>query len=332
MTKNELREMKHMPGFTTHYLFGLNTYKQLKQNNIKKILHENHAAYNLGLQGPDIFFYFLPCYLIHDDNIGAIAHEKRTGKFLHYLLESRKLFPDQEALEIAEAYIAGFLGHYTLDTHCHPYIYWKSRFEEKNSRYHGAHMRLEVDIDAELLQFYKHRAPSRFRQESTIVLTPLQRRTIATILYYVYAKTYPELGIWHTTMRLSIRSMQLGTRFLRDSSGKKKVLLRKLEGMILGYPLLSSMIPSDSLTFYLDPLNILHKEWHNPWDKSFTSTESFFDLMEDAQEEYLSVLIQLSKIFSCQPHSEGERTETKALLKKLGSNSYHSGLDIGIPG
>lgn len=317
-----------MPGFTTHYLFGLNTYKHLEHIKIKKILHENHAAYSLGLQGPDIFFYFLPSYLVHSNNIGSVAHEEHTGTFLHYLLESRKLFPDYEERKIAEAYIAGFLGHYVLDTHCHPYIYWKSRFEEKNSRYHGAHMRLEVDIDAELLQFYKHRAPSRFRQESTIMLTASQRRTIAAILYYVYAKTYPELHICYTTMRVSIRSMQLGTRFLRDSSGRKKVLLRKLEGMILGYPLLSSMIPSDSLTFYLDPLNVLHKQWHNPWDKSFTSTDSFFDLMDDAKMAYTDVLTKLSGVFSCQPHSDAACEKTAGLLKQLGNNSYHSGLDI----
>lgn len=318
--------MNDMPGFTTHYLFGLNTYKHLGDIEIKKHIHENHAAYSLGLQGPDVFFYFLPSYLVHADNIGAIAHEKRTGTFLHYLIESRKLFPDTEEHKIAEAYIAGFLGHYLLDTHCHPYIYWKSRFEEKNSRYHGAHMRLEVDIDAELLQLYKHKAPSRFRQESTIMLSPLQRRTIASILHYVYAKTYPELGIWRSTMSISIRSMQLGTRLLRDSSGQKKVLLRKLESMTLGYPLLSSMIPSDSLTFYLDPLNILHKEWHNPWDKSFTSKASFFDLMDDTQQEYLSILKQLFHVFSCFPHSKEEQNCTASLKKRLGCNSYHSGL------
>lgn len=316
-----------MPGFTTHYLFGWNTYKSLEYMKLKKVLREHHAAYSLGLQGPDVFFYFLPSYLVHADNIGSIAHEKCTGTFLHYLLESRKLFPDYEERQIAEAYIAGFLGHYVLDTHCHPYIYWKSRFEEKNARYHGAHMRLEVDIDAELLQFYKHRAPSRFRQESTILLTALQRRTIATILYYVYAKTYPELHIGYTTMRISIRSMQLGVRALRDSSGRKKVLIRKLESMILGYPLLSSMIPSDSLNFSFDPLNILHREWHNPWDKSLTSRDSLFDLIEEAQEKYVSILVQLDEIFSSRAHTEKESEMADRLLDVLGNKSYHSGLE-----
>lgn len=316
-----------MPGFATHYLFGLNTYKSLKYMKVKKVLREHHAAYSLGLQGPDVFFYFLPCYLVHSDNIGSITHEKNTGLFLQYLLESRKLFPDYEEQRIAEAYIAGFIGHYMLDKACHPYIYWKSKFREKNSRYHGAHMRLESDIDAELLLFYKHKLPSEFRPESTIVMTVSQRRTIAAILHYAYARTYPELGIHYATMHSAICSMQLGVRALRDSSGRKKVLVRKLEGMILGYPLLSSMIPSDRLCFSFDPLNVLHREWHNPWDKSLTSRDSLFDLMEDAQEEYTSVLMQLDEIFSGQAHTEKEAKKTNSLLNTLGNKSYHSGLE-----
>lgn len=316
-----------MPGFTTHYLFGLNTYQSLEYMRLKKVLREHHGVYSLGLQGPDVFFYFLPCYLVHSDNIGSIAHEKCTGTFLHYLLESRKLFPDYEERQIAEAYIAGFLGHYLLDAHCHPYIYWKSRFEEKNARYHGAHMRLESDIDTELLLFYKHKLPSEFHPESTIAMTVSQCRTIAAILHYVYAKTYPELGIHYATMHCAIRSMQLGVRALRDSSGRKKVLIRKLESMILGYPLLSSMIPSDHLRFSFDPLNVLHREWHNPWDKSLTSRDSLFDLMEDAQERYVSALVQLDEIFSDGVHPEKESEKTDRLLRGLGNKSYHSGLE-----
>ena len=48
-----------MPGFTTHYLFGLNTWKKLDNIPLKQVIQNNHAAYSLGLQGPDLFFYFL---------------------------------------------------------------------------------------------------------------------------------------------------------------------------------------------------------------------------------------------------------------------------------
>ena len=315
-----------MPGFTTHYLFGINTYKALKNDSLKKVIFDHHASYSLGLQGPDIFFYYLPSYAVHENNIGSVAHIEDTGKFLSYLIESRNLFPDKKEAEIAQAYIMGFIGHYLLDCRCHPYIYYRSHFQGKTPEYHGSHMNLEVDIDTELLGFYKHKLPSAFRQRSTILLTRLELRTIATILYYVYSMVYPDLKITYTGMRLAIRSIQAGTQFLYDPHGKKKVLTRKIEAMTLGYPILSPMMASDSLQFYEDPLNVRHKEWKNPWDDTQVSTESFFDLMESAQEKYMQLLPRIYRLFMTRRHSEAAKLRMQNILKELGNLSYHSGL------
>lgn len=316
-----------MPGFTTHYLFGINTYKSLKNDFLKKIIFDHHAAFSLGLQGPDIFFYYLPSYAIHENNIGSVAHTEDTGKFLSYLIQSKNLFPNKKEAEIAEAYILGFIGHYLLDRHCHPYVYYRSHFQGKTPEYYGCHMNLEVDIDTELLNFYKNKLPSEFRQESTIMMTRLEVRTIATILYYVYSMTYPDLKITYTGMRLAIRSIQAGTKFLYDPHGKKKVLTRKLETLTIGYPLLSPMMASDYLHFYHDPLNVLHQEWHNPWNSQLRSTASFIDLMEAAQQEYQILLPRLHRLYTSRRHSEATKLRLQNILKDLGSCSYHTGLD-----
>lgn len=341
-----------MPGFTTHYLFGLNTYQRFSSSPLKRTIHKHHEAYSLGLQGPDLFFYFLPSYTIHRNNIGAVAHTEKTNKFLRHLLRSRKLFQTRQEQEIAEAYIAGFLGHYILDTHCHPYVYWKTNFKEKNSQYHGRHMGFETEIDAKLLRFYKHLRPSAFRQDSTISLSRLQKRTITKILHEVYRNTYPELGILPITIYTSIRSIQMGTKFMHDPSGRKKAVIEGLERLFLGHPLLSTLIPSDTLSIHTDPLNLRHQQWKNPWDTSLASHNSFFDLMHDAQKDYLEILWELNSL--CYPDKQKEPgtssqehfcpqpdvpdskeqehlSNWNKLLKNLGNLSYHSGLNAGIP-
>lgn len=338
-----------MPGFTTHYLFGVNTYKKSNAIPLKKVIQKERKAYSLGLQGPDLFFYFLPSYTIHKNNIGSVAHTEKTNKFLRHLLDSRKLFSSRKEQEIAEAYIAGFLGHYILDTRCHPYVYWKTEFSEKNNEYHGRHMSLETEIDARLLKFYRHLPPSAFQQHATIALNRLQKRTIARILHYVYARTYPELGILPLTIRTSIFSIQAGTKFLHDPSGQKKRIIGSLEKLFLGHTLLSTLIPSGSLSVHNDPLNLLHEEWKNPWDHSLVSTASFFDLMKSAQESYLKILDELDCLLFKQKESPATgrtpinqsyftkagstagQNSWKDLLNHLGNLSYHSGLDAGIP-
>lgn len=315
-----------MPGFTTHYLFGVSAYKNLPNTPLKKNICDNHAAYSLGLQGPDLFFYYLPSYVLHENNIGSMAHITKTDVFLEYLLKSVNLFPDKKEAAIAQAYVMGFIGHYLLDCRCHPYIYWRTHYQRRTPDYHGRHMNLEVDIDTDLLEYYKKRLPSGFRQRSTILLTRREIRTIATILYYVYSMAYPELKITYTAMRLAIRSIQAGTKLLYDPHGKKKVVVRKLEAMTLGFPLLSPMIASDSLTFYGDPLNLLHRTWQNPWDPSIRSQASFLELMDEALEEYQALLPQIYRLFFTDKHSDAERQRMGRILKKLGGRDYHSGL------
>lgn len=315
-----------MPGFTTHYLFGVNTYKYLENNSLKKTICDNHAAFSLGLQGPDVFFYYLPSYVLHENNIGSVAHIQETGVFLKHLLKSVNLFPDKKEASIAQAYVMGFVGHYLLDCHCHPYIYWRTHFRDRTPDYHGSHMNLEVDIDTELLEFYKNKLPSEFRQRSTILLTRREIRTVATILYYVYSMTYPHLRITYTAMRLAIRSMQAGTKLFYDPHGKKKVVARKLETVALGYPLLSPMIPSDSLQFYRDPLNLLHQEWRNPWDSAYCSRTSVLEMMETSQTEYLALLPKIYRLFFTKRHSDREKQRMDEILDRLGNRNYHSGL------
>lgn len=317
-----------MPGFTTHYLFGLNAYQHMDNLPLKKNIRKNHTAYGLGLQGPDIFFYNLPSLAIYGKNIGSVTHSQNTGLFLYHLINSRKIFYKNPERQIAESYIAGFWGHYILDTHCHPYIYHKSGFTETNSRYHGKHMALETDIDAALLRFYKHCPPSAFRQSSTISLTPLQSRTIAACLYYAYKKTFPNLHISYGTILFSIYSMRIGTACLRDVSGRKKAWIQKPEKLFLGYPLVSSLIPSDTLSSYDDPLNTLHSLWKNPWESSSVSNDSFCDLMEKAQEQYLQISDSLNLLFYDGLQMQEETACIKKLLKMLGNKSYHSGLTL----
>ena len=71
-----------MPGFTTHYLFGVDACRRLTSTSMHNMIRRDHSAYALGLQGPDLFFYSLPSYLMHRKNIGDLAHRKDTVQFL----------------------------------------------------------------------------------------------------------------------------------------------------------------------------------------------------------------------------------------------------------
>ena len=320
-----------MTGFATHYLFGRETYHKLNQTSLKRNLYRNRGAFCLGLQGPDIFFYYLPSYILHGNNIGAIAHIEETNAFFHGLILSYDRLKDESERQIAEAYLVGYLGHYMLDTTCHPYIYAMSHYAGRTNDYYARHAYLETDIDTFLLEKKLHRKPRDFKIFRTFALTFRQIKVIAHLLYDAYHYAFPALPVSRATMYMGIFSVHLGTRMLRDTTGQKKVLFRFIEKHLLGYPIFSPLIPSNTRVFRSDPLNLRHARWSNPWDKQHSSTESFFDLYKKAGKRYLCLSTQLHVLLQTETTNTQHSTLLHEFLKEYDNLSFHSGLDVSIP-
>lgn len=314
-----------MPGFVTHYLFGISTIQKKKLSRSYPLICRHPTAFGLGLQGPDVFFYDLFSYLRYKVSPGSAAHSGKAGSFFYYLLQSRTLFSDPSDYETTCAYILGFIGHYTLDTFCHPYIYDKSHYDKNDPSYYGRHVYLETDIDSLLLAQKKHLRPSEFHADRTIRLSGRERHVIASMLCYVYGHVFPQYRLNHLHTRLVTCMMELGVRVLRDPSGKKKALLRMAERCIPGYAFASPLIASDRLHFTTDPLNLSHRRWSNPWDRSHTSTASFPELMQKASVRYRKRIKLCEDVFF--QDTPDSITEAK-LLEDLGSRSYSSGLHV----
>lgn len=317
-----------MPGFATHYLFGVTACQELGRLRTAACLRKYSTAFGLGLQGPDLFYYSLNSFLHSGGNPGILAHHHATGKLLTNLLQSRNIFPDKRERNIASAYILGFVGHYILDSTCHPYIYAKSHKGTYGRDYFGHHVYLETDIDAELLSYYKNCFPSEFRRERTVILTPRERRVVAAVLHYAYSNTFPQYRFSYIRMYLAIGAMYSNLRLLHDPSGKKKVLARKIEAKTLGFAHISPMIASDFYTFTVDPLNLRHFSWRNPWDVSRRSNQSFFELMDQARDEYKQVLRMAGRLFALPFGTPIYRDMLSQLSRRLGNRSYCTGLTL----
>lgn len=315
-----------MPGYVTHYIFARDMYERSDDPVLRKNLYKNRAVYSLGHQGPDIFFYYLPAYVLHGHNLGDMAHTRKTNAFFASLLESRLIFKKKDDLEIAEAYLAGFLGHYVLDSTCHPFIYGRTNYNKTDKSYYSRHAYLETEIDSTLLDLKFHVRRADFHAENTICLTHRQKYVVARMLHYAYQHTYDGLWVSKYTIYMAIFSTQLGFRLLYDGSGQKKVLFRLAEKHFLGYPVFSPLIANDSLSFCSDPFNLQHKKWTNPWDSSISSTDSFFDLYKESEKHYFHLLKELTALMHVQLHSSRAHELTARFLREYGNRSFHSGL------
>ena len=99
-----------VPGFTTHYLFGVKAYNDLPNNYLKHVISKYRWLYQLGLQGPDIFFYNVPI-LRHRDyrNVGSHMHEYQVNDFFKNSLLELSEIRSRQQKEEAAAFLAGFM-------------------------------------------------------------------------------------------------------------------------------------------------------------------------------------------------------------------------------
>ena len=241
-----------MPGFASHYLFGQESLSHLKEDREFHTLSLHPHAFNLGLQGPDVFYYYLPAWLLYDKNIASHIHGEASLQFFIAMLDARNQLSKHSHRIIADAYICGFLGHYTLDTYCHPYIFARTHHLQNKDRNgglydFGRHVFLETGIDQEMISHFLHCKPTDFRPGDTIALSPKERRVIAKVLAFAIAKVYPDAAMPKWQIRGACRAMKIESRLMHDPSGIKKRIVRRLEAIFVKVPVISPMIPSDTL-------------------------------------------------------------------------------------
>ena len=130
-----------MPTTYAHWRFGCECIETLPQN-LKQIVHRYRELFDLGVHGPDIFFYDLR----HSDvsRYGYAVHEKPGRDFFERAIKVYKeTEKDKEAML---AYLLGFLSHFTFDSQSHGYV------ERKKEVSGISHNKIEAEYDGYLMR------------------------------------------------------------------------------------------------------------------------------------------------------------------------------------
>ena len=328
-----------MPGFTTHYIIGMKALSDLTPGDFRDILLRHRFIYQLGLQGPDIFFYNFPLARHRSHrNIGVFMHEAHIERFFRSLLLHISALDNVLMREEAIAYAAGYIGHYVGDSGIHPYVYARIGYDPKirgsaRSLTQSLHCQLENDIDAILLERYKNKKPSEFNQSATILLTPPERRFLSRFLSKVINEAYypafydRSYYVSPGVVSRSILATQIGCRTLSDPRESKKRKINRIETLLRRSPVISNKLVTDSISDMKWALNSDHEPWANPWDKSLVSRQSFTDLFCQSLFRLHDCFDQFSRLLSRQrPWSD---SDIRPLLTALGNFSLHSGLPVG---
>lgn len=154
-----------MPSNYAHYRFGkavLSFLPPQAQQDVKRF----RRLYDMGLHGPDIFFYHNPLFTAPAGSLGRKFHRMSGKDFFRHACATAKT-------EAARAYLYGLLAHYCLDSLSHPYVRKHADAGE------AGHVEMEVEFDRFLLEADGVSSPHTYDQTGHMKLTRGECVTVA---------------------------------------------------------------------------------------------------------------------------------------------------------
>lgn len=106
-----------MPATYAHYRFGRLALPALP-GELGQTIRQFRQVYDVGLHGPDLFFYYQPLFHTRTGELGYTLHRLSGKAFFERCARHQREHPSPAG----EAYLMGVLGHYTLDSLCHPQV------------------------------------------------------------------------------------------------------------------------------------------------------------------------------------------------------------------
>lgn len=131
-----------MPALYAHNRFGKEVFERL-DGELKEVIKNHYNQFRVGLQGPDIFFFYKPWKKNKVSELGYRMHDESAYTFFE---RGAELVKKQGKHSREYAYLLGFLCHFILDSECHPYV------NSMEKQIEVSHLKIESEYEKMLLR------------------------------------------------------------------------------------------------------------------------------------------------------------------------------------
>lgn len=200
-----------MPSNYAHYRFGAAVLTTLPAD-IRRSIQRFRRLYDVGMHGPDLFYYHNPVTKNGTGTLGIRYHEITGKNFFTRVCRTIRM----ERSEAAKAYLYGVLCHYVLDSCLHPSV------RELCESTGATHMEIEMEFDRFLLETDGKMPPNGQKLTKHLDLTEGECETVA--------KFYPPAT--GKTVRSALRSMVFFTKLLTAPEGIRRKMVEMGVGIL----------------------------------------------------------------------------------------------------
>lgn len=278
-----------MPAIITHDTFGQIIYDRLYS--LIGGSKDASEAFLLGNQGPDPLFYLAAHpRLFSYARLGHTMHNEKPSLLIAAFKGALSILNDTEQA-IGNAYALGFLGHYTLDSIAHPFVYYHQfslcnagepgLSPKDGSEVHGV---IERELDELVLFTTKNITIETFNPAHEILkASNTTLAVISKMLVYVALSVYGQ-EVPHNLFEKAVKSFRRIQRVFYSPSGSKRCRMGQLERIVRNHSFFEAM----SHTPVTRTESIFDNHQHDTWENPFThksSSAGFWDLFYQAVEQ-----------------------------------------------
>ena len=311
-----------MPSITTHHIFGIEVYKNLKEKNILK---NDLLIYQTFTQSHDYLYYYTFDFKNAKKikNLGSKGHHEKTQEYIINIIKNIKKNNLSEHGP-AIAYLYGVITHYVLDSTCHPYIFYKTgvyRKHDKNThKYLGGHTHIEKQLDAYYYKKYFNKDYKYCNINKEIIKNPIFSNELTNLITASYKETYNIDNIGNIYQKCIKDAKIIMSLRSNDRFGIKKGLYRFIDLITrnkfhLKY--YSTHINKIEKTF----LNEDRQTWHHPSNKEITYNYSFEDLFNLSLKKTISIIEDVNQYLY-------DRKDLEELKESIPNVDYSTGFDL----
>ena len=195
-----------MPSTYAHYRFGTGLLPNMPAD-IRRTIQRFRQLFDMGLHGPDIFYFSVPPFQSGIRFLSVKFHEQSGREFFKRVCRAVRM----ERSEAALAYLCGVLCHYCLDAMCHPMV------DEWAKEANLSQMEIEAEFERFLLAKDGSFPPNGQELTRHMQLTPGECDTVAK--FYVGANA--------RNVRDCVNNMARITKLITTPEGTRRTLVAK---------------------------------------------------------------------------------------------------------
>jgi len=288
-----------MPGLITHYLGGQSVLKSLSQQ-VRDYIAVSNKLFDLGTQGPDIFFYYINGFITKRlRGVGSWMHDFDLGLFFVEMARIIKLSQNSAEKKLLFAYTAGFLTHYAVDAHTHPYVFAKTYDPPQPALKEATrHRDFETSVDVLMLKHMKAITPNSYNFKEMLTPKTIHKKVAAVgaskAIHHVYGCYITPRDVYRAMIQ-----MARNTGILQSKTGRRKRWLGAAEQTILKTKMISALTHMQYVTDSYDYLNINKTEWSAPWSPDEIRNECFLELFDTAISDAVQMIQALYSYNKC---------------------------------